>query len=272
MKLKLKPKQTENEPALKPTQTDRDTKVYTRPIPDKIVSIATFCKMLGVNNGVWFQYYKRDKVFYCGETASGMKLIDFHAMLQNIREIAPNSKFYSDEAIIERRLRKGTITPEQANALRHGIKTKNLQNGIGSIINENGNEIEEPIDTDNEFSPQMTRREAETVKQVYQAKAAKLKFLKEMGAVTDTKLFMDHAIIMATAVQKACMSIPDRVSELYASMTEPSAIKEDLTKELTYALSKLKFDIEGIQDKSKLIDSDEKDILDAYDGETKTKN
>ena len=225
------------------------------------VGVRAFCRLLGVGPGVWYSYFKRGQVEYCNAEKTK---IDFDAMIKRIRELSQNPNYYSDLQIAKRRVSKGYTTPEEANKEIAKKKTITVHKAISNIadVSQGMGEVIEP--DDREFSRDMTRREAESVKQVYLAKRAKVAFLKEIKALTDTKVFMDHAVIMATNVQKAILSVPGRVAELYASMDSGSDIKKDLTKELTFALSKLKFDIEGVTTEAiDNYDEEEKEALNA---------
>ena len=100
--------------------------------------------------------------------------------------------------------------------------------------------IEEPPDADGDFQPGMSRMKAETVKQLYLAKRAKLDFLRNAGLLVEMEKIKREAEEIAVRLQKAILAIPDRVSELYASMTDAREIHTNLVKELSYALSSLK--------------------------------
>ena len=232
---------------------------HTKSTGNKEVGVREFCRLLGVGPGVWYSYFKRGQVEYCNQEKTK---IDYEKMLARIRELSQSPNYYSDLQIAKRRVAKGYTSPEEANkeiATKKIVVTRKSTSSISNDSNGMG-EVAEP--DDREFTRDMTRREAESVKQVYLAKQAKVKFLKEIRALTETKVFMDHAVIMATNLQKSILSVPGRVAELYASMSDGATIKKDLTRELTFALSKLKFDIEGVTTEA----------IDDWDGEDEEDN
>ena len=103
--------------------------------------------------------------------------------------------------------------------------------------------IEEPQDKDGDFTRNMSRVQAEAVKQVYLAKKAKLSFLKDAGILIETAVVQKEWEEIAVRLRKLLLSIPDRVSEVYASMTSATDIHKNLTEELTHALTTLVFEI-----------------------------
>jgi len=99
--------------------------------------------------------------------------------------------------------------------------------------------VHEPEDPDGDFNPQTSRLEAEAIKQLYLAKQAKLKFLKDAGLLIEADVVEKEWQNIAIRVQKAMLSIPDRVSEVFASCSESNVIHKMLDKELRYGLSSL---------------------------------
>lgn len=105
--------------------------------------------------------------------------------------------------------------------------------------------IEEPPDKDGDFTRNMSRVQAEAVKQVYLAKKAKLSFLKDAGILIETAVVQKEWEEIAVRLRKVILSIPDRVSEVYASMTSAIDIHKNLTEELVHALTSLQFEIKN---------------------------
>lgn len=101
----------------------------------------------------------------------------------------------------------------------------------------------DPPDNDGDFRPQMTRTEAESVKQVYLAKQAKLKFLKQAGVLIETDKVKREWEEIAVRVQKAMLSIPDRVAEIFSTLNSAEEIHQELTSEIHHALSSLQYNV-----------------------------
>lgn len=127
-------------------------------------------------------------------------------------------------------------------------KNKRYKKRVNSLVvmeeeDERGNHpidlIEDPIDPDGDFTQGMSKVQAESVKQVYLAKRAKVAFLKEVGTLVELQRIVEEGKTIALKVQKSILSIPDRVAGLYASMTDAKEIRENLLTELRYALSNL---------------------------------
>ena len=225
-----------------------------------IVGVRKFCELIGVGVPTWYSYLKRGKVKYYN---SEKKTINYEKTLQTIRKVCIKPSFYTDANIYKRRLKRGLIKDvdikkESTRKTTKTLITKKVKKSnvtLSKQIKQKKDSIKQNVDisenviepTDTEFTNDMSRNEAETVKQIYLAKQAKIKYLKEINALTDTQKQIDLAVIIAVNVKKAVMAVPDRVSELYASMENGKEIKDDLKKELTFALSKLKFDLEIIE-------------------------
>lgn len=105
--------------------------------------------------------------------------------------------------------------------------------------------VQDPPDTDGDFHPQMNRFEAESVKQVYLAKQAKLKFLKEAGLLVEAQTVKREWEEIAVRVQKAMLAIPDRVSEIFASINDADKIHKYLEAEIRHALSSLQYSMKS---------------------------
>lgn len=121
-------------------------------------------------------------------------------------------------------------------------------------------DVPDPVDEDGDFHPAMSRLEAESVKQVYLAKQAKLKFLKDAGLLVEVETVKREWEEIATRVQKTMLSIPDRVAEIFATITDADKIHSDLTTEIRYALSSLQYRVK-IEDKHDRIE----EIVEAED-------
>lgn len=232
--------------------------------PWKYVGVTEFCRLLGVQKNTWYNYLKKGKVEYCGVNENGDNVIDYVKMLNRVIEISNNPNYYSPDHIVKRRVNKGDLSPDDANA---ELLRRRQMESRGEVAKLEKTNFHKPKDdSPSEFSNDMDKRQAETVKQVYQAKQARVKYYKEIGALTDTKLFMDQAVQIATVCRKNVMGVVPRVKQIFATMSDPTEIGNYLEKELTYALSKLKFDFEGIKKNSKLNEIDnQKDFLEAYE-------
>lgn len=123
--------------------------------------------------------------------------------------------------------------------------------------------VQDPPDTDGDFHPQMSRLEAESVKQVYLAKQAKLKFLKDAGLLVEAQTVKREWEEIAVRVQKAMLAIPDRVSEIFASVNDAEKIHKDLEKEIRHALTSLQYTMKS-EDKHERI---KKIVEDETEGE-----
>jgi hypothetical protein len=118
---------------------------------------------------------------------------------------------------------------------------KSSRSQTGSAFSHPVDLIEEPPDKDGEFRPGIDRIEAEGVKQIYLAKQAKLKFLQASGILIETETVKREWKDIALRVQKTMLSIPDRVSEIFASMNDAEKIHNELTAEIRHALSSLQY-------------------------------
>jgi hypothetical protein len=115
--------------------------------------------------------------------------------------------------------------------------------------------VREPVDK--EFSPIMKKLEAESMKQIYLAKQAKLKFLKDSGLLIDVQTVRRDWEEIAVRVQKAMLAIPDRVAEIFASVDDAEKIRFDLEKEIRYALSNLQYNAKVKNERVEKIVEDE---------------
>jgi len=139
------------------------------------------------------------------------------------------SRYFKDQKILKIKLKNG----------KQKESTKKI-NGTHTI-----DLIQEPEDPDGDFNPQTSRLEAEAVKQVYLAKQAKLKFLKDAGILIETDGVVKEWQDIAVRVQKAMLSIPDRVSEIFASSSDAHEIHKTLDTEIRHGLSSLVYNLKS---------------------------
>jgi len=216
----------------------------------------------------------------------GKEYIEYKSNRNKFISTAPNPAFYTEEAIIKRRkvkqvrrqkaeeiktarMRKRKGLPPLERHLKAGIVTSDgyiqkprkgqasfedmeLAEGgsppsDGLLNGVNVDTLIEPADS--EFNSAMGRRQSEAVKQLYLAKQAKLKFLKEAGILMETEKIKQEWEAIAISVRKTMLAIPDRVSELYASMLSADEIRKNLTKEIINSLTNLKFEMENVNGK-----------------------
>lgn len=141
-------------------------------------------------------------------------------------------------------------TPDKVrsrNLKRNNVKSKRKSDSVvvqeEDDLDESGNHpidlIEDPVDTDGDFTQGMTKVQAESVKQVYLAKRAKVAFLKEVGVLVEQAVIKEEWEDLAVKTQKSVLAVPDRVAELFAASTDSKWIHAELTKELRYALSNI---------------------------------
>ena len=211
------------------------------------------------------------------EVIGGKEYIEAITNKNKFIATAPNPNFYTEGAIVARRKMKEARRARDKEVKTARIRKKKhlppLERHLSTgIIKENGeilslhsghlsetemlelsakegtesgmymDTLREPSDA--EFHPAMARRESEAVKQLYLAKQAKLKFLKDAGVLMETEKIKQEWEAIAIAVRKTMLAIPDRVSELYASMMTADEIRNNLTKEIINSLSNLKYEMD----------------------------
>ncbi len=76
-------------------------------------------------------------------------------------------------------------------------------------------------------------------KNIYAGKVQKLKYDIESGLLVEKKLIEDRAFNIARNIRDKFLVIPERTSNLLATMTDPHEIKEFLYKEINIALAHL---------------------------------
>jgi Fe2+ or Zn2+ uptake regulation protein len=118
-------------------------------------------------------------------------------------------------------------------------------------------EPEKIIEIEKEFANISSSKQADTVKQVYLAKNAKLKFLVSLGKLIPKKGVENAWISVAMEVKKAMMAIPSRVSEICAVHSDGKVINQLLTNEIGIALRNLQFNIQKLITELKLTELNE---------------
>lgn len=199
------------------------------------ISQSEFCRRLGITRQNLFYAIKRGRVKL--EEHNGKNKVEWHegrrCFINTAREYG---RYTSKNITIRNKKMNGEVKQESEEYSQNGkIHPIDL--------------IEEPEDKDGDFRVNMSRVEAEAVKQIYFAKQAKLKFLKTAGILIEVAVVQREWEEIALRVQKAMMSIPDRVAELFASMTDAEKIHSDLTAEISHALSSLQYRVEFEEDK-----------------------
>jgi hypothetical protein len=203
------------------------------------------------------------------------KKLNFKTPIKKRIFLAKIDKFISDaksEIIHEEKLKTSQTTKKQKQSLEEQelvqpepIQPEPLKRGVGRPKAEpskltlqnlkqripNSFELEKEKsnisyeeEDDEEFPESMTMEEADLMKQIYLAKQAKIKFLKESGIYVNKDEMIELLSVVAEDLKKSLLNIPERVANLYASMHDGKAIRENLTTELIYSLTKLKFQFE----------------------------
>lgn len=126
-------------------------------------------------------------------------------------------------------------------------KKKTIKNtDIEQVKEEIQIEPEKLKEIEKEFENISTSKQADTVKQLYLAKNAKLKFLVSLGKLIPRKGVENAWVAVAQEVKKAMMSIPSRVSEICATHTDGKTINILLTNEIGAALKNLQFNLQQL--------------------------
>lgn len=187
---------------------------------------AEFCRRMGISKQALQQAIKRGRVAI--EMHHGRKMIEYHANRRSYIQTARTPERYTANNV-ERRLKhpKKNGKQDQNPESKSGFHPLDL--------------VADPPDEDGDFHSGMSRLEAESIKQVYLAKQAKLKFLKSAGLLIETEVVKKEWEEIAVRVQKSMLAIPDRVSEIYASLSDADKIYQDMTAEIRHALSSLQY-------------------------------
>lgn len=207
------------------------------------ISQSEFCRRLAISKRALF-LAKRNGRVKVEEGEQNHNKMEWHEQRDNFVQTSTEPERYSEAAIRERKLQmkngKNCSVYTSGSQIRQKKKAKTNGNGHHPI-----DDIEGPSDDDGDFMPNMNRAQAESVKQVYLAKQAKLKFLKEAGTLIEAEVVKKEWEEIAVRVQKAMLSIPDRVAEIFASLTDADKIHKSLDKEIRYALSSLQYKVKS---------------------------
>jgi len=200
------------------------------------ITSKVFKMRLGIGSSTFKKAMKDRHIYYDKTKPVGNSyMIEWYSNRKSFLENASNPLRYTPEEIqkrLQNRLKKDYQIVE---------RVERSQSDGGKSADELL-EIEEPEDVDNEFKQRMNKREAEAVKQLYLAKQAKFKYLKDAGVVVESARVIREWKEIAIHVKKLMLAIPNRVSELFASMTDAKEIKELLTIEIVHALSRLHYE------------------------------
>lgn len=216
-------------------------------VPKEYIRQTEFCRRLGITLTGLQKAAQRGRVRI--EEREGKKRIEWHENRRTYIESARTPARYTTNSILKRKkenVQNHNQDPEQ--------KKINYNNGFHPM-----DLVPEPEDKDGDFRPSMSRLEAESVKQIYLAKQAKLKFLKSAGILIETALVQREWEEIAIRVKRAMLTIPDRVAELFASTSDAVKIHNDLSAEIIHALSSLQYKVkfeEKDENFEELIDED----------------
>jgi len=215
-----------------------------------------FCKRLGITGTNLYVAIRRGRVLV--EKYNGKPRIEWHENRRRFIETARIHQRYTKDAINKRIGNNGSENGKENP--RSNLKQDSYADS--NKFYHPTDLIQDPIDKDGDFLPQMSKLQAEAVKQVYFAKQAKIKFLKDAGILIETAIVQKEWEEIAMRVQKTMMSIPDRVAEMFASINDAEKIHRDLTSEISHALSSLQYKV-NIEEKDdrieELIDENGKD-------------
>lgn len=185
-----------------------------------------------------FKKYVREEVIRLDRSKPIGKTwkLEWYANRDRVIKQSSDPTRYTPEAIQQRKERKSRKQFAQEDAVDEA--ENGVENNIDDIL-----EAEEPDDVDGEFSSAMSKREADAVKKLYDAKRAKLAYLKEAGILVESAVVVREWEQIAITVRKAVMSISDRVCQLFASMQDANEIKQMLDDEHVHALSRLHYEV-----------------------------
>lgn len=203
---------------------------------EEMIHPKVFRSRLQISKSLYKRYVREsiirlDKDHPIGKTYKLEWYTNRDAVLKNSNDVTR----YTPEAI-QQRMQKRTskVYAEQDTIFE-------TQNGVDDSIDQMM-EAEDP-DDDDEFSETMSKREADAIKKLYDAKRAKLAFFKEAGVLIESARVMEEWEPIAISVKKSVLAVPDRTCQLCASMTDAHEIKIMLTTELTHALSRLHYEL-----------------------------
>lgn len=199
-----------------------------------------FCRRLGITKQALQQAEKRERVII--EKRNGRRRMEYHSNRRRFVESARVPMRYTQQSISNR-----AVKHKKNGRQMSGTESRNGNSGTGHK-EDPFDLIEDPPDADGDFRPNMTRLEAEAIKQVYLAKQAKLRFLQGSAILIESAVVKREWESIAIRVQKAMLSIPDRVAELFASYADSNKIHQELTAEIRHALSSLQYRVEIEED------------------------
>lgn len=187
----------------------------------------------------------------------GSTLIEWNSNSLAFIKSAPNPERYTEGAIVKRKVeairkaekagkkggRNKGLTPEQEE-LKYS--TPSIQKKLKAALDP-GAEVQAPQD-DPELQKEMegnkNKREAEAEKQKWLAKQARLKYLRDAGAVIDIETVKKDWEKIGLYLRKSFLEVPDRTAELFASLNSSKQIKDILLKEITHILTGLNYEVE----------------------------
>jgi len=197
-------------------------------IPENVqkeyIKPADFRKRLAISRAVYCRAVKGNRIFE--EEFGKSKRIEWYQNRTTFIQTCRDPKRYSPESIKARQIKRGIIAPPPE----------------GELIADNLLKAKE-LELDEEFAATKTKREAESIKQLYLAKQAKLRFLKDAGTLMETSEVISELEQLAIRLRKQFLAIPARVSEIFASIEDSKEINKILKEELTHVLSNFKYEI-----------------------------
>lgn len=203
---------------------------------EEFISQKIFCLRMGISRSTFKKFIKEGVVKY-DKTKPHVNsyLLEWYSNRDSVIKNSRDPSRYTPGEIAkrqkERRLKRYATEDAVSETENAGEKSPD------ELL-----EIEEPEDADGEFDSNMSKREAEAVKQLYLAKQAKLKYLKDAGVVVESARVVREWEEIAHSVQKAMLAIPARVSELFASMTDAKEIEQMMTEEIVHGLTRLHYE------------------------------
>ena len=191
-------------------------------------------------SGVAYRNARKDGRIFEKKVGS-MVLVEWNSSRRKFIDTSRQPLRYTDEEIqkrLDERLNRKHIA-------KHGSPPASEKKSGNEKAKETAESLlnSEELENDDEFSNVNSKRNAEAIKQHYLAKQAKLRFLKDAGVLMETTQVKKEWEALAVQVRKLVMGVPDRVSELFASMSDSREIQDMLTKELFTCLTNLKYEI-----------------------------
>lgn len=202
------------------------------------ISPAIFKRRLAISGNTYRTARSEGRIHE--ETKNGRRLIEWISQSKNFINTSREPMRYRAEEVNKRLRQKGrAIIRANGSPVSPAMAGKD-DYGLDDFL-----DVKEPEDEDGEFTPEMGKRQSEAVKQLYLAKQAKLKYLKDIGLLVETEAVIREWQEIAIYIQKQMLSIPDRVSELFASINDPREIQKILITEITHVLTGLKYEVKN---------------------------